>query len=462
MAGSRVALCRRVRARGRARGNRAGPGPSPRRGRRVPPGHDEIRPMEPTDDATPPAPPLDLADVAGRNAAAARSSWRRPRPQPAARRAARDGKTMLGRRLPRSCRPSPRRGARGHADPLGRRAARARQAARHAAAVPMPHQRASVPAIVGGGTVPRPGEASLAHRGVLFLDELPEFPRPALEALRQPLEDGVVSVARVGGRARLPGPLPARRHDEPVPLWRARRPRGGVRLLAAQRWRVPGQASRALLDRFDLVVPCLAAAGGRARRPPESSEPVRRVSAGARTARRRPPADRAHGERAARPRGRAASALRSRRARVARGDRTLAGWPTRRRRPEHVAEALSYRSPRAVRGVIRRLPRCELPAAPRGDLRPAQRLCASAARSRCSNCSPSGVVGARARARRTAPRSRRCWRELAAAGWSSSAAWPAESTVRRTGAPRGGRVTVAVLGCGIDRDYPAAHAHCRA
>src|SRR5215211_6834477 len=68
----------------------------------------------------------------------------------------------------------------------------------------MPHQSASVAAIVGGGPGPRPGEATLAHHGVLFLDELPEFQRPALEALRQPLEDGFVGIARVEGRAIYP------------------------------------------------------------------------------------------------------------------------------------------------------------------------------------------------------------------------------------------------------------------
>jgi magnesium chelatase family protein len=67
-----------------------------------------------------------------------------------------------------------------------------------------PHHTASSPAIVGGGTTPRPGDVSLAHRGVLFLDELPEFSRNVLETLREPLEDGAITIARAQGSVKFP------------------------------------------------------------------------------------------------------------------------------------------------------------------------------------------------------------------------------------------------------------------
>ena len=117
-----------------------------------------------------------------------------------------------------------------------------------------PHHGASAAAIVGGGATPRPGEASLAHRGVLLLDELPEFPRPVLESLRQPLEDGVVSVARIGGQALFPARFRLVATMNLCPCGGRGDPAADCgcspQRISAYREKV----SRALLDRFDLVV----------------------------------------------------------------------------------------------------------------------------------------------------------------------------------------------------------------
>ena len=116
-----------------------------------------------------------------------------------------------------------------------------------------PHHTATAAAMTGGGMVPRPGEVSLANHGVLFLDELPEFRREALEALRQPMEDGFVTISRVHAICRYPARFMLAAAMNPCPCGyfpdpqRCRCSREEVR-------RYQGRVSRPLLDRIDVSV----------------------------------------------------------------------------------------------------------------------------------------------------------------------------------------------------------------
>jgi magnesium chelatase family protein len=211
-----------------------------------------------------------------------------------------------------------------------------------------PHHTASVSALVGGGPNPKPGEASLAHRGVLFLDELAEFQRPALEALRQPLEDGAIAVARVGGKVVFPARFQLVATMNLCPCGARGDPAAECSCSAARIAAYRDKLSRALLDRFDLLVTVprprareLERAGG------ETSEAVRRrVEAARRRARGEPPARTPEANELL---SRAVERLplsargRARVSRVARTVSHLAGADEVG--PSHIAEALSFRSP---------------------------------------------------------------------------------------------------------------------
>jgi magnesium chelatase family protein len=144
-----------------------------------------------------------------------------------------------------------------------------------------PHHTVSTSGLAGGGSNPRPGEVSLAHHGVLFLDELPEFGRTTLEALRQPLEDGHVTISRVAATLRYPARVTLLCSMNPCPCGHAGDKRRACRCTAGQIERYQARISGPLLDRMDIFVdvPRLTRQELRDEQPSEASLSVReRVS----------------------------------------------------------------------------------------------------------------------------------------------------------------------------------------
>ncbi len=145
-----------------------------------------------------------------------------------------------------------------------------------------PHHTVSAAGLAGGGAFPRPGEISLSHNGVLFLDELPEFRSDVLEVLRQPLEDGVVTVSRVAGSVSFPSRFMLVCAMNPCKCGWYGHPSGRCKCSEAEVHRYHARISGPLLDRIDLIVevPALDYEELKRRAPAESSADVRaRVNA---------------------------------------------------------------------------------------------------------------------------------------------------------------------------------------
>jgi magnesium chelatase family protein len=144
-----------------------------------------------------------------------------------------------------------------------------------------PHPGVSTAGMVGGGPVPRPGEASLAHNGVLFLDELPEFRRDTLEALRQPLEEGRIAVVRARARLEFPARFALLAAMNPCPCGHLGDPRFDCRCSPPLVERYRGRISGPLLDRIDLhvEVPALTLGELKGRRGEATAEVGARVAA---------------------------------------------------------------------------------------------------------------------------------------------------------------------------------------
>ena len=140
-----------------------------------------------------------------------------------------------------------------------------------------PHHTLSAAAMVGGGSSPRPGEISLAHNGVLFLDELPEFHKDVLEALRQPLEDGEVTITRATGSVKLPSRFMLVCAMNPCRCGWYGHPSGRCRCTEQQVAKYVQRISGPMLDRMDLhvMVPSVEFEAMRRREKPEPSAAVK-------------------------------------------------------------------------------------------------------------------------------------------------------------------------------------------
>ncbi len=148
-----------------------------------------------------------------------------------------------------------------------------------------PHHTTSRIGLIGGGTHPMPGEISLAHRGVLFMDEFPEFPRNVLEALRQPMEDGVVTISRAAGTIEYPAKFLLVAAANPCPCGYLGSTKKPCTCLPGQIMRYKKRLSGPLLDRIDLHIQVRAVDIDKLAddQPAESSAAIRKRVQNART-----------------------------------------------------------------------------------------------------------------------------------------------------------------------------------